>query len=41
MILVVSVGEINSGSLSKTTSFLEWAVTHYPAEGYMYSVFNH
>jgi hypothetical protein len=39
--LVLSVGEINSGSVSQTTAFLQWAVDHYPAEGYLYSVFNH
>ncbi|MBN1798767.1 MAG: hypothetical protein JW822_09320 [Spirochaetales bacterium] len=39
--LVVTVAEINSGSLSQTTEFLDWAVDNYPADGYMYSVFNH
>ncbi len=39
--LMVSVGEINSGSLSDTEAFLSWATARYPSEHYMYSIFNH
>ncbi|MBN1798601.1 MAG: hypothetical protein JW822_08480 [Spirochaetales bacterium] len=38
---VVDTGEVNSGSLSETEDFLDWAVANYPADGYMYSIFNH
>jgi len=39
--LEVDKPEINSGSLTETQDFLDWAVTNYSADGYMYSVFNH
>lgn len=34
-------GEIHSGSLAESEAFLNWAIGNYPAEGYLYSVFNH
>ncbi|MBN1799339.1 MAG: hypothetical protein JW822_12230 [Spirochaetales bacterium] len=37
----VNITEVNSGSLSQTQDFLNWAVTNHPADGYIYSVFNH
>ncbi|RPJ04301.1 MAG: hypothetical protein EHM28_13650 [Spirochaetaceae bacterium] len=39
--LVTSFTEVNSGSLSAVNAFLDWAITNYQSDGYMYSVFNH
>jgi hypothetical protein len=39
--LVVSKSEINSGSLNDIRDFMDWVVANYPAEKYLYSVFNH
>ncbi|MBN1799318.1 MAG: pre-peptidase C-terminal domain-containing protein [Spirochaetales bacterium] len=39
--LIVDIAEVNSGSLAETEDFLDWAVANYPADGYMYSIFNH
>ncbi len=39
--LMVPKGEINSGSLGHTETFMIWAATRYPSEHYMYSIFDH
>lgn len=38
---IVEKTEINSGSLDETADFMDWVVANYPAEKYLYSVFNH
>lgn len=39
--LEVGFAEINSGSLVDIRAFMDWAVSNYPADNYVYSVFNH
>ena len=39
--IVTAKTEINSGSLSDTQDFMDWAVSYYPADKYVYSIFNH
>jgi hypothetical protein len=39
--LMVPKGEINSGSLGHTETFMIWAATRYPSEHYIYSIFDH
>lgn len=39
--LAVDTGEINSGNVGDTERFMDWAVDNYPADRYIYSVFNH
>ncbi|MBI9097220.1 MAG: InlB B-repeat-containing protein [Spirochaetaceae bacterium] len=39
--IVTAKTEINSGSLSDTQEFMDWAVAYYPADKYVYSIFNH
>ena len=34
-------GEVNSGDTATTEAFMDWVVTNYPSDHYMYSVFNH
>jgi len=38
---VVSLSEINSGSVDDNETFLDWAAAAYPSERYIYSIFNH
>jgi hypothetical protein len=38
---VVSLSEINSGSVDDNETFLDWAAATYPSERYIYSIFNH
>lgn len=38
---VVSLSEINSGSVDDNKTFLDWATARYPSERYIYSIFNH
>ncbi len=38
---VVSLSEINSGSLDDNKAFMSWAAGTYPSEKYIYSIFNH
>lgn len=38
---VVSLNEINSGSVDDNETFLDWAAAIYPSERYIYSIFNH
>jgi hypothetical protein len=37
----VTITEVNSGSVADTQNFMDWVVTNYPADNYMYSIFNH
>jgi hypothetical protein len=37
----IDITEINSGDVDETKSFMDWAVSNYPSDGYFYSVFNH
>jgi len=39
--LDVTITEVNSGSTSDAESFMDWVITNYPADHYMYSIFNH
>ncbi len=39
--LMVDISEINSGDLSETKAFMDWAYKNYPGSNYMYSIFNH
>ncbi|MBN1524294.1 MAG: pre-peptidase C-terminal domain-containing protein [Spirochaetales bacterium] len=39
--LMIPRAEINSGILADTTAFLDWALANYPADGYMYSIYDH
>jgi hypothetical protein len=38
---MVSLSEVNSGSVEDNKAFLEWAAEQYPSERYIYSIFNH
>ena len=35
------ITEVNSGSVSQIEAFMDWVITNYPGNHYMYSIFNH
>ncbi|MDC7222021.1 MAG: clostripain-related cysteine peptidase [Spirochaetales bacterium] len=39
--LTFSLDEVNSGSVSESKAMMDWVVENYPAQKYLYSVFNH